>query len=355
MTCYVNGVADGTDDYVYATPAANVFIGSDYGAGNKTNGCFLGVAFFDEPFTAAQVLADYNNLAPVVARGEKIDSVPYLWTIGGDNVLSLTASHQPLGVVNGVPGTAPAVTEIQGALSANWSALKSMALSSYPCDVYLGIGTLFYDTNKTTTVDSTTVADVISGPQTAIGSFISEKIRGMEYYVLARLSGSAETQLNIYSSWRTGATENPSNTKPITPAASSGYRIASTKLNRISFDSINFSGVITSPITHTLFGLKIATNVDITVDYMAILPRPCSFILNGNETSTGFVIKNTKASQMSGDYAVYILNLVGDELEFVPEKVNHLQCYLCPDGTVDPTGYTTTFSEIYLTPRWALL
>lgn len=373
ITLYTNGVAAATSSaFNPVVFGAALFIGSSYSAAQHGNQTTMGWSTFDTALTAAQVSSDYTSVAAAIANENRLESIPYLWTIGGDGVLALTASHQPLGAVGGVPGTVGAISKIEGALSSNWSTIKSIALSNYACDLYLGIGPFLYDhsgtalagdyggEHLTTTVNGSAIA--LSPANPTLGAFIARQINGMEYYIFARLFGSAATAFSLYSNWSNSSINISSELQTVTPAAGTAYRMAITRLNKVAFDSYDTfqsgikRGLGSAQVAHYIYASKIATNVDISVDYIAVMPSPCLLITGGSEAKTGFVVNGLSANHVSGTTLGYKLNTTGEVIEFEPDRINHLQCHFCPDGTVDPAiTYTVTISAITVTPRWSLL
>jgi hypothetical protein len=315
--------------------------------------------------TSTQVANDAQNVAAALAHDHAIDKVPWFWTLGGDNILSLDTGKQPLGVVGGVPGTMPAITEVQGNLSSSWATITSIALSNFPSTIPLKLSDFLIDVSTTAGAGdyggqhltvTVNASDVLIGSG-SVSVNATRKFETAEIYMMARLYGSAATPVNIYTTWLTGGRISNSDTRQITPAITS-YRLFHSKSNIIRTTMQLFSGATVSAMGVQLYASKVSSNVDITVDYFAIVPRPVLFLTGGVSAVTGFYYKKVTASEFDTSTVQVdaALNVTGDVIEFSPDVFNHLQCYFCPDETVDPAiTYQCTLSTIYLTPRWPIL
>jgi len=64
-----------------------VYVGSTSTPDTHAGGTFLGVAVYPEYMSAAEVLADYNQVAQQMADLDRIDPLPYVWSEDGDSIL----------------------------------------------------------------------------------------------------------------------------------------------------------------------------------------------------------------------------------------------------------------------------
>lgn len=324
-----------------------------------------GFATFDRALTVTEVAADYANLAALITDGRRVESIPWFWTDDGDNVLSLDTGKQPLGIVSGVTGSAPAVTEIQGALSSTWGTISSIAFSSFASDTYIPFSNLFEDVSgtatagdyggqhKTTTVNGSHI-QLDSGK--VMTELVSRAISGMEFYLFTRLYGSAGSAITLNASLFDVGRSVLSLDANITPETS--YRLFHTQSLVISNSFNTYENSIPTGNTFSLFGSKVSADVNISVDYVAMLIRPVAFLTGGTGSYTGFFFKGNQANECAyPDLTIAMpLTITGDVIEFEPDRLNHLQCYFCPDGTVNPlTTYQATLSAIYIAPRFTLV
>jgi hypothetical protein len=195
---------------------------------------------------------------------------------------------------------------------------------------------------------------VLMGANPVLPAYVAPQLDGLEYYMMGRLLGSAATSVFLYTGWYNSSVVNKSDTRLVTPATA--YRTFRTRSMAIKLDANLFSNVNTNQVAVYLFANKNAANVDLSLDYALIMPRPALFLTGGRVTEQGFLVKGDHAFQATGNIILYPLLVTGDLIEFAPGQYNHLLCQFCPDETVDPlTTYTVTFNAIYVTPRWALL
>ncbi|MCP4934677.1 MAG: LamG domain-containing protein, partial [bacterium] len=115
MHLYVNGVAHGTSD-TYDPGSAlteTLHIGHDGTVSGKQCGHIIkDFTIWTEPATAAEVLADYTNLLPILTDGEVLSPLPYAWDKDGDGIVdnaydSTRSNHM---IASGIAGDAPART-----------------------------------------------------------------------------------------------------------------------------------------------------------------------------------------------------------------------------------------------------
>jgi hypothetical protein len=104
---------------------------------------------YDIDLTAAQVLADYTNIAPVIAQSRTISPVPWLWTQDGDGVVDdiTDADQAAYAVAGGIVGDVPTNPTV----FANTSSLD-LICGSYAHDVYIPQNYLY--SSKTVSVDN---------------------------------------------------------------------------------------------------------------------------------------------------------------------------------------------------------
>lgn len=360
---YLNGVQVDTDSYVANALAVQAFIGSDYSSAGQFRGAIAGCATFERALSSTEVAADYADIAPLVAEGAQVESVPWLWTDDGDGVLGLDTGKHPLGYVCGVPGSVPAVSEIQGELSSNWSVIRSIILSNYATRDWITYTDLLFDQSGSAgagdyggqhSTSNVTGSGYVLGSGT-ISARETQLLHGAAFIIVGRLFGDSAAAINIYSDYSYASRGVDSTSKTITLASGSAYRMFYTPGNVIDI-ARKFTGFTISEMSAYLYASKIATNVNVSCDYMAVLPGEVVIMgTAGGASVPQWAYKGITASQ--GDHGSSLpMTVTGSMIEFAPEQVNHLQCYMCPNGDVDPlTTYVTTISAIYITPRWALI
>lgn len=364
---YVDGAQADSDTYTPNEFGGFLFLGTNYAGTGNMQGTIIGAATFDVALSATEVAADYADISSLVAADvTRVESVPWFWTEDGDNVLSLTTSKLPLGVAGGIPGSAPAMTEIHGTLSSDWSTIKGIILSNFISRRgTIKIGDVLFDCSGTVlsgdyggehdnTVINTTVQTLTSSFTTSAQA--ADLLDGVEYYIVLRLKAASATSILIYNFYGlVGASATVfSPAKVILPSTS--YRLFITPQNHFALNTRRFVGAVAPQVSFLIWAATSTSTLSVDTDYFAVLPRP-AVILAGAESTTGFVyagglghVQNT-AQEIGAP-----LTVTGDIFEFEPGAYNHVQCYFGADGTIDPlTTYTATLSPLYVTPRYEML
>ena len=114
LQIYVNGVAGVATASYDASTWATLYIGSSAAGTDQCPVKFQDFTMWDRAFTAAEALADYNNLAPLVADKQRISAIPYVWDKDGDGVMDCynDATHSDLAVCGGITGDLQADTQL---------------------------------------------------------------------------------------------------------------------------------------------------------------------------------------------------------------------------------------------------
>ena len=372
LQIYLNGAIDATGATFTAwTVGAYLYIGVSHLTTVHFNGTFLcPPEIFDAPLTTTQVLADYNDVSAHVRGGDgfgqRLSSLPYLWTKDGDNVVdnyTLSTTHNHFAIVNGLQGSAAAETEISGTLSADNLELNMSLLVTRN---YFDPADLFADCSGTGTADTVgTEATVTSLAQTSveIGTGLAwNSVTGKDLYdksftVIARVKDAVNGYLRAETRLYAG-----------------GYTVAYGNLSRPYYTETTVWRLFKTPFvssmvdrhpgrdfsfayTVKLFGYRTATTNNITVDYIALFPRPFAYVYFGTSIETFTLIGRDIRIVSGGVFPGYagIQRVTGDAIEFVPNKYNALITLM--GGVYDePTmTETLTYSSVYYTPRYMLI
>ena len=85
---YKNGSQIATNaTYTPFTMGPYVYIGTSDSPGRHNNATMLDFRSYATAATAAEVLADYTNIAAIIADGERVGNIPWLWTNDGKTLL----------------------------------------------------------------------------------------------------------------------------------------------------------------------------------------------------------------------------------------------------------------------------
>jgi hypothetical protein len=363
IALYMDGeLVDDASSVFLAPIGAKMFIGSDYTGAHQANIPLYDFTVWNAALTAAQIASDAANLLPVLADDRRISPVPWLWTLGGDDILSLDTGKQPLGVVGGVPGSDLAKTEIQGQLAQRWYDLKSILLGNFQASSYIPISCFLSDQSGTASaldyggehcVTSLNSASPITlTVDNTIPARFARHFWGKEVVEFTRILGASASAIGLVGGYFGVKANNLlyANSKSVT--LNTTYRLLRTNSLMLYAEFVAKS--ITDALVLDVYGTIPTGAVNVSVDYFCVVPRPLA-IISGTDTEYGFSISD-KSFSLSGSIVCSPLSVVGDKIEFAPDKFNHFQSYLCPDGTVNPLiEYYVTFSPIYITPRWGLI
>lgn len=207
MIVYVNGVSVGTAA-TYTPPALGtyIYIGTDDTATTHLQAVIMDFAVFDVGLTAAQVLSDYNNIAQVMADGQRLGGVPWLWTKDGDDVVDNAndSGRNNFALVGGIPGSAPAEYLLHVNSSADDVAGDPYYLNAFAAPVNIKVDeVLFLDLSGTvsagqaggevTTVSVTTAdSDTLGSRPASTPLWVSRLLANLEEFgrrtVLVRLA-----------------------------------------------------------------------------------------------------------------------------------------------------------------------
>lgn len=364
-TLYVNGSQVDSDAYTSSTLGANMWIGTTYVTSAPPIGA-LSLATFGTALTSTQVANDYASLLPALTQNTAIDPIPFFWTTSGDNILGLDTGKLPFGVAAGIPGSIDALTEIRATASSDFSTVGYLLLNCFKTKITIPSYLLILDSQgsaaagdyggqhrNTAAVDSGSkwqVSTSTSGGAGVTKPFAIELDNRQSTY-LARLKAASATSLNIFASCIMASAY--SDAKLITTNTS--YRCVRTNpiildlykgsYTGMSIGSVVFGGVYATTLTGTL---------SVDVDWTGVLFDDVLIVQAVGGTVA--VIRGNETRYATATTIYNLINKIGNEIKFAPNKYNHLQAYLGVDSAVDPlTTYTTTIGTIYVTPRWALL
>ncbi len=378
LTLYKNGVSIATAAYTVQPLGARLVLGSKFDftvPGLDTT--FLDFRAYPHELTQAEVAADYANVSKVtgatVDQAARVGAIPWLWTAGGvDQVQNCDDSTRSnFAVVGGVPGSAPAITVIDGTLSTTFSAFKSIYFSNWQTPFFIDPVNLYSDLNGT----GTTIADSGSAATTivvgtgltgssgfSVGSRPAVAMAGREFYCLARVN-DAGSNLTIGASIGYDSTTPGALATALTACNSFAAMILVRSLAIISFalGQLHPEKIGSNATVWIALLLQRTTgSANVIVDFFQFAPRPLvrlrgsggdSFIYSSspapvmfNYLSAGPNISNTIAS---ADY---------DQLELAPAVYNTLLSYLGDDsGAAFDVTRTLTYNKVSVQPRYALL
>jgi hypothetical protein len=367
LNIYLNGA-------IYATSASltpwtvgeYLYIGSSATAASHFNGTILDFTIWDTPLTTAQVAADYADVSAHVRGGDgfgqRLSSIPYLWTKDGDNQVDncTDATHNHFAIAAGIQGSTEAETEINGAAGTAFSGLH---LSNFASQRYINPSVFFADNSGSADAAAVGGQAYVSLVSTLNNSLSSQSVNWypyqypefseMQFYVLVRMktatAGYMRIQPYVYSN---AYSVNTSIDLSPVYSVQTGYGLFRTNAG---ITEKNYSGFDTAIEAVSVYGYRNAGTVSTSLDYAVMFPRPYLFC-NGYAITRFSLFDKTIVKVTGGAIPGLVeeFDAVGDTIEFSPNKYNALQTLMGRAGDDPALSFTLTY-DIYITPRYNLL
>lgn len=376
LKLYINGALAATGGAAYTPTSvlpANINIGSTNVPNTHANGTFMDFAIYDRAMTAAEALADYNNIAQVVNDGQQLMPIPGFWTKDADNVTDNCddSSRDNWGVAFGIPGSAPAVTEFD--LTRSFNSTNETVISNIVCDEFLSPDrTVLFDLSGTANANSSGGAyesQAIGGvPCTFYGSSLEDReyliLAGKEVYCLTRAGvtiGAHEFSIGFRFGIGSSAAiiSNFRDLIMITGAGATTFRLYRSSplvlptAERLFLDSLD----LTDALQRYQISIGDTALITCNVDYFAFLPRPLMVLSPRHATGSGtqsILVQGRRAIAYVSGTPEAICDLRGDAIELVPGQLNILVS-LHGDSSINPdVTYTMTYNQVHVTPRWVV-
>ncbi len=367
LAVYLNGSAyDSGTSFTPWTVGEYLYIGSDATPASHIGATFLGMSIWDKQLTAAQVAADYALISPHIrggdGLGQRLSSIPYLWTKDGDNQVDnyTDATHNHYAIAAGIQGSTEAETEITGTAG---TAFGGIHLSNFVTQRFFSPSIFFVDSSGT--ADAAAVggqAHVTATGQSNIElaetgmswyKYQYPEFSAMEFYILARMKAASTIygRIQPYIASSGYAVNTSTDNSPIY-SMGNAYLLYRTNAG---ITEKNYTGYDSGSEYIQTYGYVSAGTVNVSLDYMAVFPRP--YLYCYTYKTAKFTLRNKSlvvesAAPFVGK--VTVLHPIGDPIEFTPNRYNILQSLMgCPFD--DPSlSYTLTY-DIYYTPRYLLI
>jgi len=377
ITLYVNGATIGASSAIstLSDQGAALCFGTDYSTANHAGGTFGGAAIFDVALSATQVANDYANAAAVVADGARLESVPWLWTKDGDNVVDNCndSTRDNWCVVGGVGGTSPARTVISMQLSDYLSTVGPIALSLLDVREFSNTvnATLMADSDGTVdagscggSYEALSVSTTDTTPDDLIRAYFRD-LAGKTFVLVARIKNAGsgllmKGDLSIANMVTSTAWKSIPN--------NAAYRLFYTDELRVPDNTPAQAGLSNATKRMTIdVAFKRATGTaNIDIDFTHLLVRPLALISYINPTTTaGVMLVGNKVYTLDepvigtasspSDFYEYG-KLTGDAIEFVPERMNVLTSFIGLNASSNPAlDSAIYYQRVMIEPRYNLL
>lgn len=355
---------------------AYLFIGSGYSGAAQCDTTIGGLAVWAYDLTADQVGADYTTIAPLLAAGQRVEGIPWLWTKDGDNLVDNCndSTRDNWCVAGGIEGSAPAQTTISMQLSEYMPSASPIALSLLDVEQFNNteIASLMVDLTGTADAGSCggsyeTVSvgtSIVGASEFIVGAF--KPLAGRGFVLVTRIKNAGSNLLmrgvlTIANSGQSGDWKSVPN--------NAAYRLFyTTDLQMPDNTPPEFGLSNAAKLFYASINLKRssggAANVD--VDFIQLLPRPLALLSPANPTTTaGIVVSGDRVYTLDQpligvattpteflDYA----NLTGDVIEFVPGRMNVLTSFIGLNTSANPAlADAIYYQNVSITPRWELV
>lgn len=368
LIIYRDGVSIGSEG-TYTPPNVPTYIalGSRADETQHSNVTFLGCATFARAMSATEVLADFNNISPHISGGDglgqRLEAIPRVWTKDGDRVVDMYAdsTHDDFAIVEGIPGSAPADTVFQLTNSATDRSLilgllaidRFIELSDYFTDEQgTGDGTALNAEVKRTSVDAAARISTAAGP--VLTNY--EDLIGQPAHIFASIKDNGgATNLQIRMQLDSNFTLAIGKYKSI--IATTSLKQFLTKGIVMPFDisrDVDWAASATYAISLIAKFASGTANVDL--DFWRVIFGKVAVIELQSSDSRGAYIRGSEVygllvtTNATEEYP----KLRGEEIELVPDKVNHLIILSGDEGDATVLAATTEITRVLVTPRWSL-
>lgn len=379
LSLVVNGTRTTNSAITIPTLATYIYIGSSASSTAFPDGTILDFAIYDHVITAAEALADYNNIKQSADELDRIGAIPYFWTKDGDDVLDNCndSSRDNFAIVGGIPGDYPAETLIGAATSSNFNTFGSAYLSNLPMDTFYSPSSMVFADQSGTADGSSCGGEfkrtgIATTETTLNSSFVVERDENVDalldrnFVFLCRLA-DAGSNLQLRTRYTIGSGGNVDSELKSVTAGATAFLFETNPLFLPSNKRLFRDDKVSTQKAGFALRAKRTTggSSDVDLDYINVFPYPYVKITGGSASDTGFMYRSSQ-SQAVGIVTTAVPDNVGElsnlsmqvygpgPIEFIPSKLNLFQ-QLLGDATHAPTiTYTATY-YVYVTPRWALL
>jgi hypothetical protein len=365
LNIYKNGVNIATGaTYTLPNVAMTwVNIGSTGGGTQHCDGLLQGLDIYNVEPSAAQAQALYTACSAAQARGQRVGTIPFLWTKDGDMVVDNCddATRDNWGVAGGIPGDAPAQTVYVVTNSASfspndlWLMNRAMKEFVYPSTQWFGdisdsgadascAGGYYREDNVAST----------GGDFTVFGFAPARSVLfSTRAHIFARMADTVGgLRVSPYASYGGGYITGPD--RAITTSASWRlFYIGEVCIPELPREFYGTSRLLDAGVYLT----RAAGTGMVKCDYVVAFDGPVMHVSNSGSWS-GALIAREQSIQIdvaNGRQNGASLSVRGDYIELEPNVYNHLMILLGGHGELNAITDTLTFNKILVTPRWSLL
>lgn len=376
LALYVNGVADGSNG-TYTLPAfsTRVYLGTQYNSTTPVMGALLDVATWGVTLTAAQVAADYANIAPLVADGQRVGALPYLWTKDGDDVVDNAddGTYDNWAVAGGVPGSLPAKVKAKvtnSAPASDWVPVWIHQRADAPLDWAPPLRRWYMESSGGGGSATAGASGTDSNADYYAINSALYGASGYNYLFTPTITlPVARGKVFFFVRAKNSATPGTITLDPWVSVNGVAARISTKTLSlTTTYKVLAVDATVVEPPAfvpeagyNVVFGLTLtALTQNIRLDYgVALVGRLLRIdtVSRYDIAASGSVPVPTVAefsgAEVTLDYGAGVI--VGDVLELEPERLNTLTSIIASADGTHVITHTLTYNHVFITPRWALL
>jgi hypothetical protein len=361
LTIYKEGTSYGTNaTYTPPTLGTYLYIGSTDGVIHHSGGTFMDFATYDKALTAAEVLADYNNINELTSDNQRVGSIPYIWTVDGDEQVDNTnasgSGKYAYCVVGGIPGTEPAKTRLETTLGQSISATKDVyfSLLDLPEGDFIDVETLLYDAGNTTSVTTNPTAD---DPIDHLN--LRWLFSGREYIRLTTITDTdGDNDLRMANIFYPGGLTSAY-------AAFIGEFVA--KAANTTAAMFKTGGIVGNsplesfPLTNrnvrsaTYMKRDSGTN-NVTTTSSRVFFEPLFWATTPGSISNPELVYEEGEGYWEDTNIIQVqAEIIGSVIRLLPNRTNIIQNFIGQEGQAYTSTDTITYTRVFVTPRYALL
>ena len=356
LTLYKNGASLLTNTYDTNAFGAELFFGSSAAATLQINGTFLGSDVFNHYMPAAEVLADYNNILPLITDDQVINPISYVWDKDGDGIADNidSGSQQNWIVIGGVPGNLPA--DVEAKLTIAGMADPDVYLSRLDVPYNAWIDPEFL-TNATlgTVALTTTNANLATFP---LDNDEFNLLAGRKFAVMVRGDEGTANNINL----RTGI--NPGGAYYYNAALASNWNTGtstsidmSPEIFMVENEEFYRLMGVSAGGTIAVQGARSSGTADFIIHAAQVLPYPLTRFINlsasGGTPSIAYI--DGRAYEISSGSALnFTYRADGSKWTLQPNRYNLLITWLGREAILSEPGDTLKYDSIYVTPKWKM-
>lgn len=373
LNIYKNGVSVASGSTYSpggAVPLAhnNLVIGSTAAGTGRSRGTIRGLSVYPHELTAAEVLADYNNISPILEDGQGLAPIPWLWTKDGDNVVDNAndSNRDNFIIANGIAGDMQAISVFDITQSHAAGTTGDAIYSLLKLDTFQKPDNFYGEFNGTVDANSSggeyeqiSIGTSPTFEYITITNYLDilRQLAGVGVRVICRLyDAGSNLRLATYILQGSGAYT----TTTISPTTTTQFRTFITPAGAIAALSPQIMAWGEADGGGNLgIGLSLSRSTgtaNIRLDYIQIAFEPIFIVKERTGNNSSYIINGDEVVMYSGATIDTSSGegSIGGKLELSPNKYNILFNVIGDAENNHLITYTLTYNSVHITPRWRI-